>query len=228
MPESWRGGKNWDYRFGWIRDAAFTVEALIRFGLREEPHAAVAWLLRAIQRHGPRLHIFYALDGSLPGGVQERCVPGWRGIGPVVAGNRANGQMQFGIFGDLMKLMRVYVQAGNLLDAGTAQLLRTLADEVLGLWRQEDSGIWELPQTRHYTSSKMGCWQALIEAVRLHEMGAIDGPVAQWRAEADTIRAWVREHCWSPQQRSYTAWAGGTALDASVLLHAGSGFATWR
>ena len=224
LPENLEGGKNWDYRFGWIRDAAFTVEALIRFGLREEPHAAVAWLLRAIKRHGPRLHIFYALDGSLPGGVHERSVPGWRGVGPVVAGNRANDQMQFGIFGDLMKLMRVYVQAGNLLDADSAQLLRTLADEVLGLWRQEDSGIWELPEARHYTSSKMGCWQALIEAARLHELGAIDGPAAHWRAEAEVIRAWVLDHCWSQQLGSYTAWAGGDSLDASVLLHAASGF----
>ncbi len=225
LPENRQGGKNWDYRFGWIRDAAFTVESLIRFGLREEPHAAVAWLLRTIKRHGPRLHIFYALDGSLPGSVQQRAVPGWRGIGPVVAGNRANDQMQFGIFGDLMKLMRVYVQEGNLLDPETAQLLRALADEVLGLWRQEDSGIWELPETRHYTSSKMGCWQALTEAARLHGMGAIDGPADHWRAEASAIHAWVQEHCWSDQQGSYCAWAGGKGeLDASVLLHAASGF----
>jgi GH15 family glucan-1,4-alpha-glucosidase len=224
LPERLGGDKNWDYRLGWVRDSALAVQALIRFGLREEPHAAVGWLVRAIKRHGPRLHIFYALDGGLPAGVEERAVPGWRGIQPVLAGNRANAQVQLGVYGYLMRLMRVYVEAGNLLDPGTAELLRVVADEVTGLWRQPDSGIWELPETRHYTSSKMGCWQALVEAVRMHERGVIRGDVEHWRAEAESIRAWVLPHCWSAPLQSYTWWAGSHLLDASVLLHAPSGF----
>ena len=224
LPESLEGGKNWDYRFAWVRDVAYVVRSLVRFGLREETHAAIAWLTSAITRHGPKMRIFYGLDGSLPGGVEELDVPGWRGIGPVVVGNRANDQFQFGVYGDLLSVMRVYVEAGNVLDPGTAELLSRFADEVTGIWRQRDSGIWELPTVRHYTSSKMGCWQALTEAARLQELGAISGDVAFWRAEAKAIREWVAQNCWSEQRQAYVAWPDATSLDAAVLLHAASGF----
>lgn len=224
LPEKPDGGKNWDYRFAWVRDVAYMVRSLVRFGLREETHGAIAWLLSAIVHHGPRMHIFYGLDGSLPSQVEEHDVPGWRGIGPVVNGNRANDQLQFGVYGDLLNVMRVYVEAGNVLDRGTSDLLRRLADQVTGIWRQPDSGIWELPEIRHYTSSKMGCWQALTEAARLHELGAIPGDAGFWRVEAEQIREWIVEQCWSAGHGSYMAWPDSDSFDASVLIHVASGF----
>ncbi|WP_028278528.1 glycoside hydrolase family 15 protein [Arthrobacter sp. H5] len=224
LPENLRGGKNWDYRFAWVRDAAYTVRSLVRFGLREETHAAVAWLLRTIKECGPELHIFYTLDGTVPSGVETREVPGWRGIGPVTIGNRAANQLQLGVYGDLFNVMRVYVEAGNVLDVDTGLLLASLADHVTGIWRQPDAGMWELPEQRHYTSSKMGCWQALTDATRLCEMGQIPGNSAHWQSETELIAAWVRENCWSETRKSFVGWAGGDDLDASVLLHAQSGF----
>lgn len=225
LPERLAGGKNWDYRFAWIRDIAFTVRSLVRFGLREETHAAIGWLLSTIVRHGPELHIFYGLDGSMPETeVDELNAPGWHGIGPVVTGNRANGQRQFGIYGELLNVMRVYVEAGNVLDPGTADLLARLADQVIDIWGDTDSGIWELPELRHYTASTMGCWQALTEAACLHDLGAVTGDVERWRDEADTIWRWVAENCWSDELGAYAAWPGSDTLDAAVLLHAEGGF----
>lgn len=224
LPENPAGGKNWDYRFGWVRDAAYTVRSLVRFGLREETHAAISWLLHSISRHGPNMHNFFALDGSLPTEMHELDVPGWRGTGPVVLGNRANDQMQFGVYGDLLNVVRVYVDAGNILDAKTGAMLQRLADHVTGIWRQRDSCIWELPEQRHYTSSKMGCWQALTEAASLAEVGAIPGDPERWRAEAELIKEWVLQNCWCTKRRCFTAWPGSDGLDASVLLHAPSGF----
>ena len=226
LPENLRGGKNWDYRFAWVRDVAYTVHALTRFGLREENHAAIAWLLRAINADGDasNLSIFYALDGTAPPEPAEQDAPGWRGIGPVVTGNPARGQRQHGIYGDLVSVMLYYVQAGNVLDGQTARMLGAVADLVCDLWQQPDSGMWELPEERHYTSSKMGCWQALDSAVTLHELGQIEGNVDHWRMERDEVRDWIGTHCWSPSKRAYVAWPGADELDASVLLHAPSGF----
>ncbi|MCU1423950.1 MAG: putative glycosyl hydrolase, partial [Microbacteriaceae bacterium] len=110
LPESLDGNKNWDYRFAWVRDLAYTVSALIRFGLREETQASVGWLLRTIRQHGPGLHVFYSLDGDVPSGVHEYDVPGWRGVGPVVDGNPASEQLQLGVYADLFDVMRRYVE----------------------------------------------------------------------------------------------------------------------
>lgn len=229
LPESLGGGKNWDYRFAWVRDIAYMVRSLVRFGLREETHAAVAWLLDAIRENGPGLSILYTLDGGLPDDVRVRDAPGWRRIGPVASGNRAGDQLQLGVYGDLFNVMRVFVEAGNVLDERTGSMLAALANEVTGIWRQQDSGIWELPEQRHFTSSKMGCWQALTEAARLGEMGQIPGDFEHWLSESEAIHEWILENCWSEQRQSFVAWAGGDSLDASVLLHAASGFdRTWR
>ncbi|WP_253259342.1 glycoside hydrolase family 15 protein [Subtercola boreus] len=224
LPENSRGGKNWDYRFAWIRDLAYTVHALIRFGLREETHASVSWLLKTIRENGPELHVFYKLDGTLPGEVEKHDSPGWRGATPVVTGNPASGQLQLGVFGDLFDVMRLYVVAGNVLDSETGRMLAGVADRACDDWRRPDAGIWELEETRHYTSSKMGCWQALDAAVTLAELGQIPGDPSRWRSERALIAEWVREHCWSDERKAYVMYPGSDELDASVLLHAPSGF----
>lgn len=224
LPENPSGGKNWDYRFAWVRDLAYTTHALVRFGLREETHAALSWLLKTIRRHGDELHVMYTLRGDIVEGVQTFDAPGWNGIGPVVAGNPAHGQLQLGVYGDLFAICRTYVDAGNILDAATGRLLAQLADRTCDLWRSRDSGMWELPELEHYTSSKMGCWQALRDAIHLAEAGAIPGQTDRWAVERARIAAWVEQECWSEDLGAYTMFPGSSDLDASVLLHAESGF----
>lgn len=224
LPENPRGGKNWDYRFAWVRDLAYTSHALVRFGLREETHAAISWLLQTIRRNGPGLHVFYSLRGDVTDGVRTHEVGGWQGIGPVVTGNPAHGQLQLGVYGDLFAICRTYVDGGNILDVATGRSLAAMADRTCDLWRQPDSGMWELPVLRHYTSSKMGCWQALNDAVFLAERDAIPGNPERWRSERDRIAAWIGEHGWSEEAGSYVMHSGTTDLDSSVLLHAESGF----
>ncbi len=222
LPETLDGGKNWDYRYSWVRDTAYTLDVLLRLGLREEPHAAVSWLLHTIHRNG--LDVFYRLNGDLPGERSVADVPGWRGTQPVVTGNRAAGQRQLGIYGDLFSVVRRYVEEGHVLDVETGRLLAHLADRCCDTWQQRDAGIWELEEERHYTSSKIGCWQALDCAVVLGELGQVPGEVDRWVAERDRIHAWVSEHCWSNERRAYTWYAGGDELDASVLQAAVTGF----
>ena len=224
LPENLAGGKNWDYRLAWVRDLAYTLDALVGFGLREETHAAISWLLRTIRRHGPELHVMYTLDGELDGHVTEYDVPGWRGIGPVVTGNPAREQVQLGVYGDLFAICRAYVEAGNALDIETGRMLSMYADKVCDSWRNPDSGMWELPEERHYVSSKMGCWQALNDAVRLAELEQIPGSSERWAAEAELVRDWVDEHGWSESRGAYVMAQGSRDLDASVLLHSLSGF----
>jgi GH15 family glucan-1,4-alpha-glucosidase len=224
LPESPRGGKNWDYRYAWVRDVAYTLGALVGFGLREETHAAMSWLLRTIRAQGPDLHVFYSLDGGVCPNVEEYDVPGWRGIGPVVTGNPAQSQLQLGVYSDLFAICREYADAGNVLDIETGRMLSHIADHTCDVWRNPDSGMWELPDEQHYTSSKMGCWQALRDAVHLVELGQIPGSGARWRVEADRIREWIETNCWSSERQAYVMYPGATAVDASVLLHALSGF----
>ncbi|PCE16205.1 glycoside hydrolase [Microbacterium sp. SZ1] len=224
LPESPDGGKNWDYRHAWVRDLAYTTHALVRFGLREETHAALSWMLHTIRRHGDDLHVMYTLDGDLVPAPTEYDVSGWNSIGPVVTGNPAGDQLQLGVYGDLIAICRTYVDAGNVLDIGTGRMLSQIADRTCDVWRNPDSGMWELPEQRHYTSSKMGCWKALEDAVALAEAGAIPGSAERWRTERDRIRHWIDEHCWSEERSAYVFYPGADALDASVLLHAPSGF----
>ncbi|MBB3038782.1 glycoside hydrolase family 15 protein [Hoyosella altamirensis] len=224
LPEDPRGGKNWDYRFAWIRDAAYTLHALIRFGEREEVHSAVSWLLTMIRKQGPDPEVFSTLGGELPQSEHEVDAPGWRGIGPVIEGNRVGGQLQLGVYGDLFDMIDLYLEGGNVIDQPTARLLADIADRTCDVWHQRDAGIWELTEARHYTSSKMGCWHALECAVRLAESGQIEGEAARWQTERDRIKQWILENCWSDERQSYVWYAGSNDLDASVLIHAMSGF----
>lgn len=224
LPESRGGGKNWDYRFAWVRDLAYTTRALVRFGLREETHSALSWILRAVKSDGAHLRVFFDLRGENPGTPVEHAAPGWRGMGPVVSGNPAGEQLQLGVYGDLIDIARQHVAGGNVLDVPTRRLLAQVADVTCDLWRHPDSGMWELPDLRRHTSSMMGCWQALDAAVHLADSGGLTGSVERWRTERDRIHAWVWENCWSEEKQAWTMHPGGEELDTSVLLHAPSGF----
>jgi GH15 family glucan-1,4-alpha-glucosidase len=225
LPERIGGDKNWDYRFMWVRDTSFAADALLALGLQEEVQAVVNWVLGTVRRTAPDLHVFYKLDGSLPGPEQALSAPGYRDSRPVRSGNGAAGQSQLGVFGDLFDTVWRYVEAGHLLDPGTGRMLADLADRCCDHWRTQDSGIWELPIHRHYTISKIGCWVALDRAVRLAEAGEIaTGHAGRWRSEAGEVRAWVDEHCWSPAKQAYTFYAGTEDLDAATLLAGRTGF----
>ncbi|HVW81394.1 MAG TPA: glycoside hydrolase family 15 protein [Mycobacteriales bacterium] len=226
LPERLGGAKNWDYRFMWVRDCSFTIDALLTLHLHDEAQAAVQWMLGALRRTSPELRVFYRLDGSAPGDQEEQPpVSGYRGSRPVRVGNSAARQLQLGTYGDLFDMVWQYVDAGHCLDPRTANLLAGLADRCCDTWRHEDAGIWELNTKRHYTISKIGCWTALDRAVRLGEAGQIAGAnIPRWRAEAALVRAWVDEHCWSAERGCYVGYAGGDGLDAATLLMARTGF----
>ena len=224
LPESINGGKNWDYRYAWVRDTAYSLHAMIRFGLREEVHAAVSGMLKSVRRQGTDLQVFTRLNGDRAEGAEILDMPGWRGIGPVVNGNDAAEQLQMGVFGDLFNIVQLYVDAGHALDTGTGRYLADLADLACDVWQRRDSGMWELDEERHYTTSKLGCWHALSCASHLADLGQIPGTPERWRAEMERIRTWVEENCWSEERGSYVWYPGTDQLDASILLHAISGF----
>ncbi len=225
LPEKIGGSKNWDYRFSWVRDSSFAIDALLNLRLSEEIHNAVAWLLQAIRRNGPKLHVFYSLTGEEPGPEEALDAAGYRHSRPVRSGNGAASQRQLGNYGDVFDTVHQYVKEGNLLDLQTQDCLGELAKRCAMDWRKPDSGIWELQETQQYTISKIGCWVALDRAVKIHEMGQLrDADVVKWREEREAIREFIERECWSHEKRSYTFYAGTDQLDASVLLCARTRF----
>ena len=174
LPERIGGPRNFDYRYAWIRDASFSLDAFARLGLREQLHQSLSWLLDTTGRTHPRLAVFYGIDGSVPSNQSELGLRGYLGSTPVLVGNGAGGQLQLGAYGDFFDTVATYVSNGNTLDAETGVRLAEIADALCGIWRRPDSGIWELRGVeRHYTTSKIGCWLAFDRAVWLAERGEI-------------------------------------------------------
>jgi GH15 family glucan-1,4-alpha-glucosidase len=148
-------------------------------------------------------------------------------IGPVYKGNPAGEQLQLGVFADILAVMSQYAEGGNILDESTADLLAGFADDACRRWQEKDSGMWELPEEQHYVSSKMGCWQAITSALELAEQGQMHpdpDDLEHWKANRDLIVEWIDEHGWSEERGAYLMYPGSDAIDASVLLHAPSGF----
>jgi GH15 family glucan-1,4-alpha-glucosidase len=168
----------------------------------------------------PELHVLYRLDGGV--GPDEQTLPldGYRGSRPVRVGNGAVGQRQHDIYGGLLETAWLYSERHDTIDGDTGQVLGRIADRVCDIWRQPDSGIWEVRNGPfHFTHSKVMCWVALDRAARLGERGELPSRcVDRWRREAAAIRAFVEAECWSPELRSYTRIAGSADVDASLLM----------
>jgi GH15 family glucan-1,4-alpha-glucosidase len=219
LPEVIGGDKNYDYRYSWVRDSAFTLDALMRLGIPEQVQESFACLLRSVRRTAPDLRPFYDLEGSEP----ERRdtldhLRGYRDSRPVRYGNAAGTQLQLGSWGDLLETAALYVSEGNVLDEETGEMLASCVDRVAVLWPDEDSGMWELDEHRHYTTSKIAVWMAFERAIRLAEKGHLpDRHVAQWREQHQRLHAWIEERCWSDELGAYCGWTGEESLDAGIL-----------
>ncbi|GKQ36057.1 glycoside hydrolase family 15 protein [Streptomyces sp. A012304] len=220
LPEEIGGERNWDYRFSWVRDSAFTLAAFLRLGCPAEAHAYFWWLMHASQLTHPVLSVLYRLDGGHR--TPEKTLPweGYRGSGPVRVGNAAVGQVQLDTYGELMQTAWLYARATGRLDADLARRLAELADLVCAAWRRPDAGIWEVrSRPRHFTQSKMMCWVALDRAADLAHRGLIPGRrLARWHGAREEIAAFIETRCFSPGRDSYVRAADGQDLDAAVLL----------
>jgi len=226
LPEQVGGPRNWDYRFCWIRDAAFTLNSLLRLGCAPEAQAYFWWLVHASQLTHPRLRPLYRLDGGAR--VIERDLPldGYLGSRPVRIGNAAAEQRQLDVYGELLQTAWLYAEAGEAIDADIGKRLAEIADLVCRIWRMPDAGIWEVRSPpAHFTHSKMMCWVALDRAERLAERGLVPSRHrAVWASQATAIRAFVEDHCYSELLQSYRRSADREELDASVLLGLLSGY----
>jgi GH15 family glucan-1,4-alpha-glucosidase len=219
LPE-WVGGeRNWDYRFTWLRDASWTLDAMIRLGFHDEAHAFFWWLMHASRLTQPRLQIVYRIDGSVDTKeleVQE--LSGYRGSSPVRIGNGAADQVQLDLYGAVLEAIWVYAEAVGRLDGDTGKEVAKIADYVTEHWRDRDNGIWEVrSETTHFIQSKALCWVALDRACRLAERGMIPDRRERWRAEADELRAFIDDEGWDDQRRSYVRATDLRELDASLL-----------
>ena len=220
LPEGIGGVRNWDYRFCWVRDSAFILDALLQLGFTDEADAFFWWLMHASQLTHPRLQVLYRLDGAAR--VPERSLgfAGYRASAPGGIGNGAVDQVQLDVYGDVLETASLYAASGRVIDRDIGRRLAAMADLVCTLWRRADSGIWEVrSQPALFTQSKMMCWVALDRALRLAAAGLIPGGQSDhWAAEAATVRAFVENECWSETKGSYVRTAGGEDLDASLLL----------
>ena len=226
LPESIGGERNWDYRFSWVRDSAFTLDAFLKLGCPGEATAFFWWLMHASQLTHPRLQVLYRLDGGPSPTEVELDLSGYRGSRPVRVGNAAAGQRQLDVYGELFQTCWLYTRAGGTLDGELGRRLAQTADLVCELWREPDSGIWEVrSEPLHFTQSKVACWTALRRAAWLAEEGLLPGGTARrWHVEAGVIRGFIEEQCWSQKKQSYVRFAGSEELDASLLLAVLTGY----
>jgi GH15 family glucan-1,4-alpha-glucosidase len=220
LPEQLGGVRNWDYRYCWVRDATFSLYALMLGGYTEEASAWREWLLRAVAGKPGELNIMYGLAGErrLPE-LELPWLCGYGGSAPVRVGNAAWQQFQLDVYGELMDTMHVARRAGLPPDENGWRLQLALAEYLESVWQQPDEGIWEVRgPRRHFTHSKVMAWVAMDRMVKAVERFALQGPVEQWRAVREAIQRDILQHGFDAKQNSFIQYYGGSTLDASLLM----------
>ncbi|MGD1220560.1 glycoside hydrolase family 15 protein [Streptomyces krungchingensis] len=225
LPEDLGGGRNWDYRFCWLRDAAITLSSLLRTGYRAEARDWAGWLVRAVAGDPEKLQIMYGIAGErqLPESKLE-WLAGYEDSRPVRIGNEAAGQLQLDVYGEVAETLHRARQAG--LPAGPADHLQIKLIHFLEQhWMEPDDGIWESRgPRRHHVHSKVMAWVAVDRTVQLIESGAVDGPLERLRTLRETIHRDVCERGFDAERNTFTQSYGSEELDAATLLIPQMGF----
>jgi GH15 family glucan-1,4-alpha-glucosidase len=220
LPESPAGVRNWDYRCCWLRDATFTLYALMFAGYEAEARAWRDWLIRAIAGRPSQLQVVYGVAGErrltefeLPG------LPGFEGARPVRVGNAAHRQFQLDVYGEIADLLYQATQGGIEHEDPVRRVERAILEFLEGAWNQPDHGIWEVRgPTRHFTHSKVMAWVAFDRAVRTVEATGLGGPVERWKAIRDEIHGHVCAEAYDPDRNTFTQYRGSHDVDASLLM----------
>ncbi|WP_182085372.1 glycoside hydrolase family 15 protein [Aureimonas sp. ME7] len=223
LPEVVGGERNWDYRFCWVRDSAFTLYALSRLHYFDETEAFIHFLMERIagseaDRSG--LQIMYGMDGrSELTEVELPHLSGYAGSKPVRVGNGAFDQRQMDIFGEFMDAVYIATKARGKPSYSVWAKLSGLVDWLCGNWHLPDRGIWESRgEDKEYLSSRLMCWVAIDRGMRIADRESLPADMARWRAERDKIQRTIVEEFWNPEIGAFTQFKGGDTLDAVVLL----------
>ena len=220
LPENLGGVRNWDYRYCWLRDATFTLDALVATGHTEEAIAWRDWLLRTVAGDPSKLQIMYGPRGERR--LQEEelpWLPGYEGSAPVRIGNAASEQFQLDVYGEVIDSLHQGRKAGIEIDPNGWALERMLLQDLCERWRHPDEGIWEVrSERRHFTHSKVLAWVAFDRGVKAVERFGQHGPVDAWREHRDAIKAEVLAEGWDDERGSFVQSYGSKTLDASLLI----------
>jgi GH15 family glucan-1,4-alpha-glucosidase len=229
LPEQLGGVRNWDYRYCWLRDATFTLQALLGAGCLKEAAAWRDWLLRAVAGDPADLQIMYGIDGTRRlTELRLDWLAGYEGSTPVRIGNAAAGQFQLDVWGEVLDGLHVARRAGLSAVAEAWGLQRALLDYLEGHWRDPDDSLWEMRGgRRHFVHSKVMAWAGLDRAVQAVERFGLDGPVERWRALRQRIHDEVCAEGFDRHRGTFTQSYGSTGLDAALLLLPGVGFLPW-
>jgi len=220
LPETLGGGRNWDYRFCWLRDATLTLESLMRGGFYQEAMAWRSWLLRAAAGDPSQLQIMYGVSGERRLDEWEvDWLPGYEGARPVRIGNAAAGQFQLDVYGEVLSALYESVQPDDPEAEAAWDLQLSLLAFLETGWREPDDGIWEVRgPRRHFTHSKVMAWVAFDSAIKTVEVHGMEGPVDRWRAIRQEIHDQVCDQGFHAGRGSFTQYYGSDQLDASLLM----------
>ena len=224
LPEQLGGERNWDYRYVWIRDAAFCVYALLRLGFTSEAKAFMNFLTRrvSLRPDGPSgpLQIMYGIDGRTDLPERELThLAGYQGSTPVRIGNAAAGQLQLDIYGALIDSVYLYDKWGQPLSSDHWDEVCALVDWVCDHWNQPDEGIWETRGGRkNFLYSRLMCWVAIERAIRMANRRGLPADLPHWRQARDTIYRQIMQRGWSAARRAFVQHEDDDVLDAAVLM----------
>jgi GH15 family glucan-1,4-alpha-glucosidase len=224
LPEQLGGERNWDYRYTWIRDAAFSLYALLRLGFTDEAQAFMGWIterFRERKQHkaGP-LQVMYGIDGrsSLEEEVLDH-LSGYRDSAPVRIGNGAADQLQLDIYGELIDSVYLYNKYGTPIYSDAWEDLQRIVDWVSVHWDQADEGVWEVRGGRHkFTYSRLMCWVAVERAIRVARQRGLPADLVGWMGARDDIYRRIMSHGWNEHRQAFVQHEETEYLDASVLL----------
>jgi len=220
LPEELGGVRNWDYRYCWVRDATFTLYALVMGGYQEEAVAWRQWLMRAVAGSASQINIMYGLAGERRlTEIELPWLSGYENSKPVRTGNAAHEQLQLDIFGEIMDAMHAGRRHGVNCDEDSWNLEINLMEYLETIWRDPDEGIWEVRgPRRHFTHSKVMAWVAADRTVKAIEHYNLPGDVGRWRSLRDAIHADVCQRGYNERLKSFVQYYGSDETDASLLM----------
>lgn len=217
LPEVIGGERNWDYRFTWIRDSAFTMYAFLRLGYREEAEGFIDWIQQQCMEE---LQLMYGIDGETElTEVDLEHLDGYENSRPVRIGNGAYDQKQMDIYGELIDTIYLYDQAGGSITNEFWRSISGLVEYVIKHWKDEDHGIWEVRSGKQrFLHSAVCCWVAIDRAMKIAVARSLPHPRAEWRKVRDEIHAEIFDNFWNEELQAYSQFKGSNTVDASALL----------